>query len=70
MEEINKIRRSFFLGNGIPGDHSIRKLHLIIWKRLCLHKGAEGPNIYSLTLRNKVMMGKWCWRMLEKRGKI
>uniref|UniRef100_A0A2N9F3E9 Protein kinase domain-containing protein n=1 Tax=Fagus sylvatica TaxID=28930 RepID=A0A2N9F3E9_FAGSY len=40
-----------------------RKLHLVSWKKVTVHKNLGGLGIFSMRDRNKALLAKLCWRI-------
>lgn len=47
--------------SGNRGD--IASLHLINWNIVCRIKIHEGLGMWRIANRNKVLLGKWLWRL-------
>lgn len=63
LNELDKIRRKFFSGE-LPGiNSSIKKLHTINWKKICLSKENGGLGLSFLTYKNVSLLSKWLWKL-------
>ena len=40
-----------------------RKIHLVSWKKVTIHKNLGDLGIFSLRDRNKALLAKFCWRI-------
>nr|GEV35316.1 reverse transcriptase [Tanacetum cinerariifolium] len=63
MEEIEKIRRSFFWGKAL-GE---RNLCIMDWGTITKSKPNEGLDVGNLRVTNKALLCKWVWRYENKK---
>ena len=56
---IDKLCRDFLWGSIVEK----RKLHLVSWKKVTVHKNLGGLGIFSMRDRNKALLAKLCWRI-------
>ena len=58
---MDTIRAKFFC----QGADDKFKYHMMKWENLCLPKDFGGMGIMDTRSMNKVLLGKWAWRMLR-----
>jgi ribonuclease HI len=56
---IDKLCRDFLWGSTLEK----RKMHLVSWKKVTVHKSLGGLGIFSMRDRNKALLAKLCWRI-------
>lgn len=60
--KIDVIRKTFFWGQKTYGGEHKDKLHLLRWLEVCKPKEQGGLGVYSLQIKNSVLLFKWWWR--------
>ena len=63
---LEKIQRDFLWGQGNLG----RKPHLVNWKTVCLEKSRGGLGVRGLSVMNRALLCKWCWRFANERDSL
>ncbi|GMY20060.1 reverse transcriptase [Fagus crenata] len=56
---IDKLCRDFLWGSTLEK----RKMHLVSWKKVTVHKSLGELGIFSMRDRNKALLAKLCWRI-------
>jgi hypothetical protein len=56
---IDRLCRDFLWGS----TEEKRKLHLVSWQKVTVHKNLGGLGIFSMRDRNKALLAKLCWRI-------
>ena len=60
---LEKIQREFLWS----GSSLAKKTHLVNWKTVCTEKKKGGLGLRRLSILNKALMCKWCWRFANER---
>ena len=61
-KRLEKLQRNFLWRGGVLE----KKPHLVNWDAIYYKKGQGGLGLRSLSLLNKVLLGKWIWRFASK----
>ena len=63
---LEKIQRDFLCRGGALEN----KMHLVKWSSICKAKSKGGLGVHSLSLLNKALLCKWCWRFFSERDSL
>ena len=63
---LEKIQRDFLWGGGALEN----KMHVVKWSSVCKAKPKGRLGVCSLSLLNKALLCKWCWRFSSERDSL